>query len=104
LRGDHFEKAHPNFAPDIIRKPPQAQNHRLRILPECPHDRQPLVAEDSRSYMGEDGFWHIYPIAYTINGISAYIVCPHCKNIHIHSNGDAHRVPHCDSHLNDNKG
>lgn len=74
------------------------------IIVYRPHGRQPKVVEDSRSERREDGYWYVQPIGYSFNRISVYIVCPHCKNVHIHGNGNGHRLPHCDPHVNENDG
>lgn len=64
----------------------------------------PMVVEDKRSVIKEDGYWHVQPIGYFLDGVSVYIDCPYCKNVHIHSNSNGHRVPHCDPRVNQNKG
>lgn len=51
---------------------------------------------DKRSYVGEDGFWHVYPIGYKWNQI--FIVCPYCGEIHVHGYGEGHRGEHCVEH------
>jgi hypothetical protein len=66
--------------------------------------RQPMVVEDRRSVSKDDGYWHVQPIGYFPDGVSVYIACPYCKNVHIHGNGNGHRNPHCDPGVNSNKG
>lgn len=55
---------------------------------------------DSRTYIDGEGYYHVKPIAES--STQCYIVCPHCKSIHVHGNGGGaiggcagYRVPHC---------
>ena len=53
-------------------------------------------AVDCRSFE-KGGIWYVYPIG--IDRHHVYIVCPWCKQIHVHGNVngefEGHRVEHC---------
>ena len=65
-----------------------------------PNDLRRKLAKDSRSYIGEDGFWQVRPVG--VDNFCFYIVCPYCGDIHTHGKAYGHRVSHCKK--NDNKG
>ncbi len=60
---------------------------------------------DPRSFQ-KNGVWNVYPIA--VDERHVYIVCPLCKEIHIHGNdkGDyeGQRIPHCKTEIEGNTG
>lgn len=45
------------------------------------------LVKDTRSYVGEDGKWNVYPVGYTDQHCTAdvFVVCPHCGEIHLNS-------------------
>lgn len=55
------------------------------------------LMRDSRSFLGKDGYWHVYPIAFGKSQV--FIVCPHCGEIHGHSHENGRfagfRLSHC---------
>ena len=94
-------------SPDVLHSylPNRAKEPNVGEYPYgIPNHRQPMVVEDSRSKLWDDGYWRVQPIGYSWNRISVFIVCPHCKNIHIHGNSNGHRGTHCDPHVNRNNG
>lgn len=63
-----------------------------------------FVHYDKRSYIGEDGEWHVYPIAYekTGNTDKLYVMCPYCGKIHNHNcdlNYTGKQYSYCDVHV-----
>jgi hypothetical protein len=58
------------------------------------------LCKDKRSFVDNDGYWNVYPIAF--NPAQVYVVCPHCGEIHMHGRGqepefkyEGHRVTQC---------
>lgn len=76
---------------------------KLELLP--PEKKWKTHAIDPRSFM-EDGFCQVYPIA--IDRHQVYIVCPWCREIHVHGNDhgryNGHRSPHCKNYVPRNPG
>ena len=65
-----------------------------------PCNRSIRLCRDKRSFLDDNGFWNVYPIAF--NPAQVFVVCPHCGEIHLHGRGqepefkyEGHRVTQC---------
>ena len=66
----------------------------------APGNRSIMLCRDKRSYLDDEGYWNVYPIAY--NSTQVFVVCPQCGEIHMHGRGQApefryegHRASQC---------
>ena len=71
----------------------------LGSLETYKHKRITLV-KDKRSFMDNEGYWHVYPIGF--NKSQVCVVCPSCGKVHLHGRGEkpdgkyeGHRATHC---------
>ena len=68
----------------------------LEVFHPAKNKRLNLV-KDHRSYIDDEGFWHVYPIGFATQVV--YIVCPYCGMIHTHgadgNDYEGHRIEHC---------
>ena len=67
-----------------------------------PNHKLIRLVKDSRSFVGDNGYWYVYPIA--VDDLHSFMVCPYCGKVHVHGYSDdtGHRVAHCAD--NDNRG
>ena len=65
-----------------------------------PNNKSIRLCQDKRSFLDNEGFWNMYPIAF--NHAQVCVVCPHCGEIHLHGRGqkpdykyEGHRACQC---------